>query len=407
MCINLEAREMKSEPRRRESKPACQFTVSGCRDRARVSRVDSAHIVYKINRENGVTEVLNQKILKNTLKMALLNFSHPFPVSPPFFTQHGYTYPRPPSAFTAEEVTQPPPVPLTPPTYTKVQAGTGSKTRIHAVIDYDDDYYDDGDPNQNVTPLQGPILLKNGSVPVVPLYSYPQVNNGTFVQIPILWTALSLALGVELRGNLIRGVPCYKRDYQLYCPTAGNTYPIDRIELFIDENKALMKRMYGEFSMNSPPDYNSAASPGTKSKRSVKPGVPDLHAAPGPDPVFDESETMFGKNREVRQNFNFRNKSESGRIDACESRREVISPFWLNNTQGSLRAIVNTQGFEQSIDQEVCSKNTTSRCSDDCGCEQNYKFIRLLSYDPSNDCKGIFMDWYRVESCCICRCELT
>lgn len=36
-----------------------------------------------------------------------------------------------------------------------------------------------------VTPIQGPIFLKNNSVPVVPLYSYPTVNNGTLMQIPV------------------------------------------------------------------------------------------------------------------------------------------------------------------------------------------------------------------------------
>ncbi|GFG40580.1 hypothetical protein Cfor_04502, partial [Coptotermes formosanus] len=74
----------------------------------------------------------------------------------------------------------------------------GTKTSLHAVLDYDDDFddysYEDDDVNvpttyQNahypaVTPIQGPIFIKNGSVPVVPLYSYPVLNNGTFVQIP-------------------------------------------------------------------------------------------------------------------------------------------------------------------------------------------------------------------------------
>lgn len=80
--------------------------------------------------------------------------------------------------------------------YTRVNGGSsvgpGTKTSVHAVLDYDDDfddYYDDEDQdiptNAHVTPIQGPIFLKNGSVPVVPLYSYPQLNNGTFVQIPV------------------------------------------------------------------------------------------------------------------------------------------------------------------------------------------------------------------------------
>lgn len=78
----------------------------------------------------------------------------------------------------------------------------GSRTSLHAVLDFDDDFenYDDeegdgdvepvtaahqGKSNPQVTPIEGPIFIKNGSVPVVPLYSYPVINNGTLVQIPV------------------------------------------------------------------------------------------------------------------------------------------------------------------------------------------------------------------------------
>lgn len=36
-----------------------------------------------------------------------------------------------------------------------------------------------------VTPIQGPIFVKNGTVPVVPLFAYPTLNNGSLVQIPV------------------------------------------------------------------------------------------------------------------------------------------------------------------------------------------------------------------------------
>lgn len=42
----------------------------------------------------------------------------------------------------------------------------------------------------------------------------------------IWWTALSLALGLEVRGDIIKGLPCVKRFNQLFCPSAGNTYPM-------------------------------------------------------------------------------------------------------------------------------------------------------------------------------------
>ncbi|XP_015591781.1 protein spaetzle 3 [Cephus cinctus] len=308
--------------------------------------------------------------------------------------------------------------------YTRVNSeaypGPDAKTSVHAVLDYDDDfddYYDDEDQdfpsNAHVTPIQGPIFLKNGSVPVVPLYSYPQLNNGTFVQIPILWTALSVALGVELRGDLVRGSPCIKRYHQLFCPTAGNTYPIDRIERFIDENKALMKRMYGDFEMSTeygPPTREPA---GHRRKRSsaahdLPDGGPNIDNDKKLDPEMDaDGDSFFSKARNTRQSFGNNKSSESGRIDACESKVEIVTPYWASNSAGKIRAIVNTQHFEQAIHQEVCSKTRTNRCSGDCGCEQKYKWHRLLAYDPDNDCKGIFMDWFLFPSCCVCRCDPT
>jgi hypothetical protein len=42
-----------------------------------------------------------------------------------------------------------------------------------------------------VTPIQGPIFAKDGYLPVVPLYTYPAVKNGTLLQIPVSCTMFS------------------------------------------------------------------------------------------------------------------------------------------------------------------------------------------------------------------------
>merc|ERR1711990_1345346 len=47
-------------------------------------------------------------------------------------------------------------------------------------------------------------------------------------------------------GEIVRGLPCVKKLNQLSCGSAGNSYPREAIDKFIDENKALIKRMYGE-----------------------------------------------------------------------------------------------------------------------------------------------------------------
>ena len=47
-------------------------------------------------------------------------------------------------------------------------------------------------------------------------------------------------------GNLIRDLPCVMRLNQLSCTGAGNGFPKKSISTFIDDNKALLRRMYGE-----------------------------------------------------------------------------------------------------------------------------------------------------------------
>ncbi|XP_017471084.1 PREDICTED: uncharacterized protein LOC108362559 [Rhagoletis zephyria] len=188
-----------------------------------------------------------------------------------------------------------------------------------------------------------------------------------------------------------------------------------------------MRRMYGDFEMNLEPGGPQSQ---TKKRKRRFIDDPDIFIPPGAFPAFvpdDEAgaephaeeagESYFGKLRNKRQINRNANKQNSransfanagqntGRVDACESKVEIVTPYWASNSAGKIRAIVNTQHFEQAIHQEVCSTPATSRCDRDCGCEQKYKWHRLLAYDPDNDCKGIFMDWFLFPSCCVCRCK--
>uniref|UniRef100_A0A170YD79 Spaetzle 4 n=1 Tax=Triatoma infestans TaxID=30076 RepID=A0A170YD79_TRIIF len=54
---------------------------------------------------------------------------------------------------------------------------------------------------------------------------------------------------------------------------------------------------------------------------------------------------------------------------------------------------------------ERCTfENKQMFCREGCRCEQQYRLHRLLAYDPTNDCRGIFSDWFKFPSCCVCRC---
>lgn len=95
----------------------------------------------------------------------------------------------------------------------------------------------------------------------------------------------------------------------------------DRIELFIDENKALMKRMYGEFQMTT--EYGPPAREvfetqrRTRKKRTTqKQENQNPKNSSVPDPLtegVDGSESYFGKLRQTRQSFRNNQSSDSGR----------------------------------------------------------------------------------------------
>ncbi|XP_055595083.1 protein spaetzle 4 isoform X2 [Uranotaenia lowii] len=92
-------------------------------------------------------------------------------------------------------------------------------------------------------------------------------------------------------------------------------------------------------------------------------------------------------------------------INACPVKEEVVAPFWANNTRGEVLALLNLYPFEQYVHWEKCAYEFKQMyCREGCRCEQQYRLHRLLAYDPHNECRGIFSDWFRFPSCCICKC---
>lgn len=114
-------------------------------------------------------------------------------------------------------------------------------------------------------------------------------------------------------------------------------------------------------------------------------------------------------------------------IDACQSKMEVLTPYYATNSKGQLRTIVNSELMQQAIQVETClmggrgMRQQSNKCNSqpDCGCEQKYKWHRLLVMDSSasnhhhqqqhkggaNNRGGLFMDWFLFPSNCVCRCR--
>jgi len=220
-------------------------------------------------------------------------------------------------------------------------------------------------------------------------------------------------------GEIFRGLPCVKRLNQLFCGSAGNSYPQTKIHTFIDDNKALLRRMYGE--LQTPRSITKTTVRVVRTFR----GQTSRFRRDVLEGTLEEMEEIIEEEEMVASRYGNRTESEeerrekrqaefpgipeqdknSNKEDVCQSKIEITTPYWASNSNGKVRAILNNKEFEQAIHQEICSKNSTARCNRDCSCEQKYKWHRLLAYDPNNDCAGIFMDWFLFPSCCVCRCN--
>jgi len=212
----------------------------------------------------------------------------------------------------------------------------------------------------------------------------------------------------NIGGEIVGGLPCVKRLNQLFCGSAGSSYPSKSIDKFIDDNKALLRRMYGE--LQEPRGVRNLKDK-KRFRRDVLEGtLEEILESVEEEGIVDRKTKSAGNetaSERARRQADFPDTpdsaSKSGKEDVCESKVEITTPYWASNSNGKVRAVLNNKEFEQAIHQEVCSESTTPRCNRDCACEQKYKWHRLLAYDPNNECGGIFMDWFLFPSCCVCR----
>ncbi|KAK9883796.1 hypothetical protein WA026_001991 [Henosepilachna vigintioctopunctata] len=115
--------------------------------------------------------------------------------------------------------------------------------------------------------------------------------------------------------------------------------------------------------------------------------------------LFQDAEEEASEQNKIKLNYKLAG------VNACPVKEEVVAPFWANNTRGEVLALLNMYPFEQYVHWEKCSfENKQMYCREGCRCEQQYRLHRLLAYDPQNECKGIFSDWFRFPSCCVCKC---
>jgi hypothetical protein len=90
----------------------------------------------------------------------------------------------------------------------------------------------------------------------------------------------------------------------------------------------------------------------------------------------------------------------------CPSDVAYGRPLRAQNVKGEWRVIVNLHYYTQTARFETCLfPQTACRLIAPCyksQCLQKYVYERLLSYDPCDPYKGLFIDMYKIPSACSC-----
>merc|ERR1719427_425990 len=153
-------------------------------------------------------------------------------------------------------------------------------------------------------------------------------------------------------GEIVSGLPCVKKLNQLYCGSAGNSYPVTSIDKFIDDNKALLRRMYGELqeprTVTTVRVVRTFKQTSSRFRRDVLEGTLE-------ELIEDTEEEKHSEEKHFPGNETVSEKNKkSGKEDVCQSKIEIVTPYWASNSNGKVRAILNNKEFEQAIHQEIC-----------------------------------------------------
>ncbi|XP_035704450.1 protein spaetzle 4 [Folsomia candida] len=248
---------------------------------------------------------------------------------------------------------------------------------------------------------------------------------------------------LRLQEEVKRGVPCDldSKGSAGWCGVPGDKYPWSQVRRFVSENTGLMRRMYGEVRQlnlmrmefsdsNGIEDYEVGDEGGrsletstvAKSVSMTTGGTTEEPATETVTNAAEEEVTMATEvyfndiekrnsaevSMEIKEKVFMEEKPTLRAVNACPVREEVVAPYWANNTRGEILALLNLYPFEQYVHWEKCNQEHKQMyCREGCRCEQQYRLHRLLAFDPTNECRGIFSDWFRFPSCCVCKCYLT
>jgi len=154
--------------------------------------------------------------------------------------------------------------------------------------------------------------------------------------------------------EILRNLPCVTRLNQLFCTSTGSSYPVNSIDKFIVDNKALLRRMYGV--LQEPRIATRTLEESTRHlfRRDILEGTIEEMMFKEDRLVTAEGNGTASSRARRQSDFPDIPKGSSRKKDVCHSTVEIVTPYWASNSNGKVRAILNNKEFEQAIHQEIC-----------------------------------------------------
>lgn len=69
-----------------------------------------------------------------------------------------------------------------------------------------------------------------------------------------------------------------------------------------------------------------------------------------------ESSQVISLSSRQRRSINPNSQTQTQMVDSCQSKMEIITPYYATNSKGKLRTILNSELMQQAIQVETCAR---------------------------------------------------
>lgn len=84
--------------------------------------------------------------------------------------------------------------------------------------------------------------------------------------------------------------------------------------------------------------------------------IEQQHSLFNADPIVFNADSLYKSHNRHKRSTQTSGSQNQRFVDACQSKMEVLTPYYATNSRGKLRTIVNSELMQQAIQVETCTR---------------------------------------------------